>query len=85
MHDGYRRRAGATFRAIINDLKRNEEAAAQDLGVDVEVIHAVIAGDRRLAGDLLERACRVWPVNERDFFPIHDDAPDGLCVMRAAE
>jgi methylphosphonate synthase len=83
--DGYSNRAGATFREIINDLKRNEEAAAQDLGVEVSVVHEIIAGRRALSGDLLEKACRVWPVNPRDFFPIHDDVPDGLLVMRAED
>jgi plasmid maintenance system antidote protein VapI len=83
--DGYLQRAGATFRAIINDLKRNEEAAAQDLGVEVALIHAIVAGERAIPTDLVERACRTWPVNQRDFFPIHDDVPDGLLVMRAEQ
>lgn len=83
--DGYLGRAGATFLEIINDLKRNEEAAAQDLGVDVSVIHEIISGRRTLSEDLLAKACRVWPVNPRDFFPIHDDVPDGLLIMRAED
>lgn len=81
----FRRRAGATFRSVINDLKRNTEAAAADLGVPPEVITEIIAGERDLPAGLLRRAVEVWPVNERDFLPVHDDAPDGVRICRAAE
>jgi transcriptional regulator with XRE-family HTH domain len=81
----YRRRAGATFRSVINDLKRNTEAAAADLGVPPEVITEIVAGERDLPAGLLRRAVEVWPVNERDFLPVHDDAPDGVRICRAAE
>jgi transcriptional regulator with XRE-family HTH domain len=80
-----RRRTGATFRGVINDLKRNTEAAAADLGVPPEVITEIIAGERDLPPELLRRAVEVWPVNERDFLPVHDDAPDGVRICRAAE
>jgi len=82
---GFRQRAGATFRSVINDLKRNTEAAAADLGVPPEVVAGVIAGERDLPAELLRRAVEVWPVNERDFLPVHDDAPDGVRICRAAE
>ena len=81
----FRRRAGATFRSVINDLKRNTEAAAADLGVPPEVLTEIIAGERDLPAELLRRAVEVWPVNERDFLPVHDDAPDGVRICRAAE
>lgn len=81
----FRHRAGATFRSIINDLKRNTEAAAADLGVSPEVITEIITGERDLPAELLRRAVEVWPVNERDFLPIHDDAPDGVRICPAAE
>ncbi|WP_036376372.1 hypothetical protein [Micromonospora sp. ATCC 39149] len=81
----FRRRAGATFRGIINDLKRTTEAAAADLGVAPDVLAAVIRGDRELPAELLRRAVEVWPVNERDFLPVHDDAPHGVRICRVAE
>jgi methylphosphonate synthase len=81
----YLQRAGATFRTLINDLKRNEEAAARELGVDVSVIRAVIAGERPLTPALIEKSVALWPVNERDFFPIHDDTSDGVLIMRRRE
>lgn len=81
----YLQRAGATFRTLINDLKRNETAAASELGVDVSVIRAIIAGEQPMAREILERAVRIWPVNERDFFPIHDDTSNDVLIMRNSE
>jgi hypothetical protein len=81
----YLRRAGATFRSLMNDLKRNEETAAKELGVDVSLIEQIIAGVHPIPFELIEKAVRVWPVNERDFFPLHDDAPDGVILMRAED
>lgn len=78
-------RQGAIFRAILNDLKRTEEAAARELGVDVAMIHDIIAGRTPLSLDLIERAAALWPVNERDFLPPRDDAPLGAFVMSHAE
>ncbi len=85
MDVGYQRRVGATFREVINGLKRNSLAAAADLGVSVETIDDIIAGKCRLTSELIARAAAIWPVNERDFFPVHDDAADGAIVMRAVE
>jgi methylphosphonate synthase len=83
--DVFRRRMGTVFRGVINDLKRDVPAAAADLGVEPAVIEAIIAGDIRPSAELLDRAVAIWPVNERDFFPLRDDAPDGVIVMRADE
>lgn len=82
---GYRTRAAVTLRGILNDLKRNEAVAARELGVDPGVLERVLAGQAPVPAELIERAVRTWPVNERDFFPLHDDAPGGVIVMRAAE
>lgn len=86
LHDaGYRARAAVALRAVLNDLKRNEDVAARELGVDPGLLERALAGDGPVPPDLIEKAVRVWPVNERDFFPLHDDAPTGVLVMRAAE
>lgn len=81
----YFRRMGATFRWLINDLKRSQLAGAQDLGVEPQLIEEVVSGRRPIPGDLLRKAVQIWPVNERDFLPIHDDLPNGVHVMRCAE
>ena len=81
----YPRRAGATFRGIINDLKRNTEAAAAELDVPVATIERIVAGEQDMPPELLRRAVRSWPVNERDFHPVHDDAPLGVVICRAAD
>jgi transcriptional regulator with XRE-family HTH domain len=78
----YLQRVGATFRSLINDLKRDEETAARELGVELSLIEKIIAGACPVPTEVIDRAVRIWPVNERDFFPIHDDAPDGVIVMR---
>src|SRR5215813_3077316 len=78
----YLQRAGATFRSLLNDLKRNEETAAKELGVEVSLIEQIIAGVHPIPFELIQKAVRVWPVNERDFFPLHDDAPNGAILMR---
>ena len=78
-------RGAAIFRGILNDLKRNERVAAAELGVDEAVIKAALDGTIPLPDSLIRKAAEVWPVNERDFLPIRDDAPNGVLVMKAAE
>lgn len=78
-------RLAANFRSMLNDLKRRPEDAARDLDVKVEVILAVLAGDAPLSKELVARALEVWPVSERDFFLLRDDAPQGVKIMRAHE
>lgn len=83
--NGFLKRSGANFLSIINDLKRNRQAAADDLGVPLAQIESIIAGETAIPDALLERAVKVWPVNRRDFMVVEDDAPDGVRVMRAAD
>lgn len=81
----YLQRAGAAFRCLLNDLKRNEAAAARELGIELSLLRAVLAGEQPLPEEVRQRAVALWPVNERDFFPIHDDTSDGVRIMRGAE
>jgi methylphosphonate synthase len=81
----YLQRAGATFLALINDLKRNEASAARDLGVSEDLIHEIVAGERPISREILDKAVKIWPVNERDFFPIHDDVSEGVVVMNKSQ
>src|SRR4051812_2462927 len=79
-------RAGAHLRTTINDLKRRPEDAAKDLGISLEEMNALLAGEKLLSGALLSRAAKVWPcVNERDLLLIEDDAPDGVKIMRSRQ
>ncbi len=79
---GFLKRSGANFLSIINDLKRNRQAAADELGVPLAEIERIIAGEAPLTDALLDKAVRIWPVNRRDFMIVEDDAPDGVRVMR---
>ena len=78
-------RSASTFRGILNDLKRNEVVAARELGVSVTLVEEILAGKTLLPSSLVEKAVHIWPVNQRDFFPLHDDAPEGVRIMRRAE
>lgn len=82
---GFLARSAATFRGMLNDLKRDEVSAADELGVDLSLVADILAARRPITSELIRRAVAIWPVNERDFFPIHDDAPGGIRIMRAAE
>jgi len=82
---GYKLRTAATFRGILNDLKRNDEVAAEELGVDTQLLRDILSAKCDLPPDLIRRAAEIWPVNERDFFPIHDDVPDGVVIMHREE
>lgn len=81
----YLRRAGALFRSLINDLKRNDESAASELGVDLTCFREMLAGRRPVGADVIERAVRIWPLNERDLHPLHDDCTNGVRLMRHSE
>ena len=81
--NGLLKRSGANFLSIINDLKRNRQAAADDLCVPLAQIEDIIAGKTAIPDDVLDRAVKAWPVNRRDFMVVEDDAPDGVLVMTA--
>lgn len=81
----YKLRAAATLRGILNDLKRNEEVAAHELGIAPDILRRALSGNEPLPYSVVEKAAGIWPVNERDFLPLLDDAPDGVHIMRAAD
>ncbi|HET7875503.1 MAG TPA: helix-turn-helix domain-containing protein [Methylomirabilota bacterium] len=85
MDPGYGPRAGATFRALIEDLRRDEETAAAKLGLEVVSLREMLAGERPIPPEILRRAVRRLPVNRRDLPPLHDDCPDGVRLMRRSE
>src|SRR5260221_11403857 len=85
MRSTFDERAGANFRAMLNDLKRTEVEAAGELGVGADLILDIVAGRQAIPQSLIERAVRGWPVNARAFHPLHDHVPDGLVVMRVRD
>ncbi len=81
----YAARAAALLRAAANDLKRNDPAAEADLGLRPGSFADYTSGRLPLTWNLIGRAARAWPLNERDLLPVHDDTPRGLRMMRAKE
>ncbi|MFG2526533.1 hypothetical protein [Streptomyces sp. NPDC048516] len=83
--EGFSRRAAALLRSAANDLKRDDENAERELGLEPGTFADHTSGKRPLDWALLRRAAEVWPLNERDLLPVHDDCPAGLSVLRAKE
>lgn len=79
------KRSGQNFRGLLNDLKRRPKDAANELGFSLEHIQDVIEGTRPITNVLIKEAVKFWPVNERDFYIIQDDAPEGVRFMTAEE
>jgi hypothetical protein len=73
---------GAVFRSLINDLKRDDVSAAQELGVELTELREILNGERLPSESIVCRAVEIWPVNERDFLPLRDDCPAGVRIMR---
>jgi len=78
-------KSGQNFLGILNDIKRRPEDAAKELGVLTEEIHAIIGGKKPLSQEIVNKAIKIWPVNARDFYIIHDDCPLGIKIMTADE
>src|SRR3989344_6705035 len=75
-------REGKNLRGILNDLKRRPEDAANELGIPLERLHAVINGNNRLTEDIIAKACQIWPLSKRDFFLLEDDTVSGVKIFR---
>ena len=78
-------RVGLNFLGILNDLKRRPEDASIELGVSLDVIQGIIEGRNELTKDIISKATKIWPINERDFYLMSDDAPKGVLIMREDE
>jgi len=78
-------RMGLNFLGILNDLKRRPEDAAKELDVPLDDIQAIIEGKKELSKEIISKAAETWPVNERDFFLMSDDCPNGVILMRDTE
>ena len=78
-------KSGKNFLGILNDIKRRPEDAADELGVSLEKITAIIQGKIPLTPELIKKATEIWPINSRDFYIIEDDCPIGVKIMRKEE
>ena len=76
---------GKNFLGILNDVKRRPEDAARELKVSLDEINSILSGKKELSADIIEKATKIWPVNARDFYIIHDDCPQGIKIMRSEE
>ena len=85
MPDTYLIRSGNNFLGILNDIKRRPEDAAKELGISVDEINLIISGRKKISSKLIERAVKIWPVNERDFYIISDDCASGVLIMTSEE
>ncbi len=78
-------KSGQNFLGILNDIKRRPEDAAEELGIPLDEINAIIKGQKTVSQEIVNRAVKIWPVNARDFYIIRDDCTAGLKIMRAEE
>ncbi len=74
-------KSGKNFLGILNDIKRRPEDAARELKVSLDEINSILAGEKELPGYIVDKATKIWPVNARDFYIIHDDCPQGIKIM----
>lgn len=79
---GFGHRLSSLLRAAANDLKRDDASADAELGLPPGTFARLARGEEPLSGELLSHMCAVWPLNERDLLPAHDDCPDGVLVHR---
>jgi len=78
-------KSGKNFLGILNDIKRRPEDAARELKVSLDEINSILSGKKELSVDIVDKATKIWPVNARDFYVIHDDCPQGIKIMRCEE
>ncbi|SVB45473.1 uncharacterized protein METZ01_LOCUS198327, partial [marine metagenome] len=79
------KRMGNNFLGILNDIKRRPSDAAKELEISKEEIENIINGKNRLSSEIISKATKIWPVNARDFYIMHDDCPSGLKIMRCED
>lgn len=82
---GFDKRAAALLKSAANDLKRNSQAAAEDLGLSEEEYRAQTSGEQAFSWPLAQEAATIWPLNERDLIPLRNDCPTGANVYRVED
>lgn len=85
MANTHEAKEAAVRRTLLNSIKRNDEIAADELGLPLEQFQSFMNGSNADAIEILARAVKKWPVSEREFFAVRDDAPMGFVKMSAAD
>ncbi len=87
MDRGYLKALGARILAEANDLKRTPEALAREIGTDLAVVRAAIAGaaDAAAARAIIQAMADTYPVSLADLWLEPDDTDHGVRLMSAAD
>ena len=83
--DLFLKRSGLLLRSLLNDLKRDVKTAARELQIETSVLEEILKGEKAIPYELIQKAVEIWPVNERDFFSIHDDTTNDIIIFRNEE
>jgi len=83
----YLRALGERIWNEANDLKRTPEALADETGVSIKTVRAIISGkaDESVALGLANKMTEIYPVSFLNILLEKDDTDDGVIVMRAKE
>jgi methylphosphonate synthase len=78
-----RDRRASAFRALLNELKRDEHEANRDLRLAPGTVQLALMGDARAISEAIAAAQLLWPVSPFHFGVINDDTDDGLRLVPA--
>ena len=79
------KKSGILFRNILNDLKRDEATAARELNLQLADLQEMLNGKKGIPYEVIQKAVAIWPVNERDFFPLHDDTDRDVLIYKSEQ
>ena len=76
-------RQGAKIRGIANDIKRNGEALAEEIGVELALVHEAFAGTAapEVYERIINRMVEVYPVSRLDLDILRDDTDEGVVIQ----
>ena len=85
--ENYLKSVGAIILSELNDLKRDSHAAARELGINVNLINGIIAGDCSLddVNMLIARMGEYYPIDASDLYIPKNDCFNGIRIMRAGQ
>jgi len=74
---------GAKIRGIANDIKRDSDALAKEIGIDVGTIQDAFAGTAspEIYEEIINRMVMAYPVSRLDLDILRDDTDDGVVVQ----
>ena len=83
-HDaGYWMRQGSKIRSTANDIKRNDEALAEELGEELSTIHATFAGTASpsVVDRVINKMVETYPLSRLDLDVRRDDTDEGVVLQ----